>query len=550
MSKPQALPQAQAQAQARVSELEVISQQVEEDNQCQNPVQLGSFAYRDLPLAALDISLAGSQLISNLDEDDNREGSNWLKPCCGRRAAPWQVCLLSAGFNCFVVACVILVVVLLCLELLIDTKLLQFNNALLFASIIHWISLVILSVFFTETVFRIVVLGIWDYIENKVEVFDGAVIVLSLAPMVASTVANGPSSPWDAIGLIITLRIWRIKRIIDAYVLQVKVEMEMEIQQYEKAKAVREEQLERLTQICQEQAFEIRQLRAHLAQQDLDLVAEREAAMQIHHVWGKQSSIFQEVDGLAPTGPEQRSQAKAREAAGHRDHVVQDDMNNYISQYYSEASSDIGIPDPARVITTAIDIHLPNNPSQQPSSLVSADAASGLQPTGGSVSEASNATMSHSSFSARQHSISSHTLGSTTDCSSTVREASTSTDSYSGQRCYPPPYCSPLALGTQPGARGHPSAVVQELLSSLSEDSCLGQKGLDPVNLKLPSPAGSTKTSPELEHRLNIYNKRNQESRGGFHTKPLIHLQASEPFMEEKYRLSQADAPVNRLPET
>uniref|UniRef100_A0A8C7G522 Transmembrane protein 266 n=1 Tax=Oncorhynchus kisutch TaxID=8019 RepID=A0A8C7G522_ONCKI len=527
------------QAQARTSELEVISQQVEEDNQCQNPVQLGSFAYRDLPLAALDISLAGSQLISNLDEEDNREGSNWLKPCCGRRAAPWQVCLLSAGFNCFVVACVILVVVLLCLELLIDTKLLQFNNALLFASIIHWISLVILSVFFAETVFRIVVLGIWDYIENKVEVFDGAVIVLSLAPMVASTVANGPSSPWDAIGLIITLRIWRIKRIIDAYVLQVKVEMEMEIQQYEKAKAVREEQLERLTQICQEQAFEIRQLRAHLAQQDLDLVAEREAAMQIHHVWGKQSSIFQEVDGLAPTGPEQRN------------HVVQDDMNNYISQYYSEASSDIGIPDPARVITTAIDIHLPNNPSQQPSSLVSADAASSrLQPTGGSVSEASNATMSHSSFSAHQHSISSHTLGSTTDCSSTVREASTSTDSYSGQRCYPPPYCSPLALGTQPGARGHPSAMVQELLSSLSEDSCLGQKGLDPVNLKLPSPAGSTKTSPELEHRLNIYNKRNQESRGGFHTKPLIHLQASEPFMEEKYRLSQADAPVNRLPET
>lgn len=45
--------------------------------------------------------------------------------------------------------------------------------------------------------------------------FDGAVIILSLAPMVASTVANGPSSPWDAISLIITLRIWRVKRIID-----------------------------------------------------------------------------------------------------------------------------------------------------------------------------------------------------------------------------------------------------------------------------------------------------------------------------------------------
>ncbi|KAF5907486.1 transmembrane protein, partial [Clarias magur] len=320
-------------------DLEVISQQMDDEGQCMAPVQLVSFTYRDLPLAALDISLAGSQLISNLDEEENREGSNWLKPCCGRRAALWQVCLLSAGFNCLLVACVILVVVLLTLELLIDTRLLQFTNASQFAGVIHWISLAILSIFFTETVFRIVVLGIWDYIENKVEVFDGAVIVLSLAPMVASTVANGPSSPWDAISLIITLRIWRVKRIIDAYVLQVKVEMEMELQQYEKAKAVREEQLERLTQICQEQAFEIRQLRAHLAQQDLDLVAEREAAMQIHHVWGKQSSSFQEVDGLGPASSDNEARGKRREPGAPIENITQDDMNNYISQYYSEPSS-------------------------------------------------------------------------------------------------------------------------------------------------------------------------------------------------------------------
>ncbi|XP_067291871.1 transmembrane protein 266 [Pseudorasbora parva] len=544
--------QPQPPQQAAVPDLEVISQQVEDEGQCMAPVQLVSFAYRDLPLAALDLSLAGSQLLSNLDEEDNQEGSNWLKPCCGRRAALWQVCLLSAGFNCFLVACVILVVLLLTLELLIDTKLLQFNNAFQFACIIHWISLVILSVFFTETVFRIVVLGIWDYIENKVEVFDGAVIVLSLAPMVASTVANGPSSPWDAISLIITLRIWRVKRIIDAYVLQVKVEMELEIQQYEKTKAVREEQLERLTQICQEQAFEIRQLRAHLAQQDLDLAAEREAAMQIHHVWGKQS--FQEIDGLRPAGSDNECRANTREPRPAPESVVQDDMNNYISQYYSEPSSDIGVPDPgARVITTAaIDVHLPTNPNQLPPSLVSADGpGSGQGRTGSSVSEASSTTMSRSScsFTARQHSISSHTLGSTTDCSSTVREASTS--DYSGQRCCPPPYCSPLTLGTQTGVHD-PSAVVKELLSSLSEDSCLAQKGrVDPVNLKLPSPAGSVKASPELEHRVNIYNKRNQESLGVFQTKPLIHLQGTEPSLEEKYRLMEpADTPLSHIPDT
>ncbi|PKU38783.1 transhypothetical protein [Limosa lapponica baueri] len=273
-----------------VSEVEIISQQVEEETKSIAPVQLVNFAYRDLPLAALDLSVAGSQLLSNLDEEYQREGSNWLKPCCGRRAAVWQVFLLSASLNSFLVACVVLVVILLTLELLIDIKLLQFSSASQFAGVIHWISLVILSVFFSETILRIVVLGIWDYIENKIEVFDGAVIILSLAPMVASTVANGPSSPWDAISLIITLRIWRVKRIIDAYVLPVKVEMEMMIQQYEKAKVIQDEQLERLTQICQEQGFEIRQLRAHLAQQDLDLAAEREAALQVPHVLNKQSS--------------------------------------------------------------------------------------------------------------------------------------------------------------------------------------------------------------------------------------------------------------------
>ncbi|NXC17587.1 TM266 protein, partial [Corythaeola cristata] len=302
-----------------VSEVEIISQQVEEETKSIAPVQLVNFAYRDLPLAALDLSVAGSQLLSNLDEEYQKEGSNWLKPCCGRRAAVWQVFLLSASLNSFLVACVVLVVILLTLELLIDIKLLQFSSASQFAGVIHWISLVILSVFFSEVCI--------------IKVFDGAVIILSLAPMVASTVANGPSSPWDAISLIITLRIWRVKRIVDAYVLPVKVEMEMMIQQYEKAKVIQDEQLERLTQICQEQGFEIRQLRAHLAQQDLDLAAEREAALQVPHVLNKQSSNRYKVVATEDSDDE------ATENITELRHPREDDMNNYISRYYNEPSS-------------------------------------------------------------------------------------------------------------------------------------------------------------------------------------------------------------------
>lgn len=66
--------------------------------------------------------------------------------------------------------------------------------------------------------------------------------------------------------------------------------------------------------------FEIRQLRAHLAQQDLDLASEREAAMQIQHVWGKQGRSFQVVEGLTPGESDdesgQRSSRKPHASAG------------------------------------------------------------------------------------------------------------------------------------------------------------------------------------------------------------------------------------------
>uniref|UniRef100_A0A8D0UEU6 Transmembrane protein 266 n=1 Tax=Sus scrofa TaxID=9823 RepID=A0A8D0UEU6_PIG len=497
-----------------ISEVEIISQQVDEETKSIAPVQLVNFAYRDLPLAAADLSTAGSQLLSNLDEDYQREGSTWLKPCCGKRAAVWQVFLLSASVNSFLVACVILVVILLTLELLIDIKLLQFSSAFQFAGVIHWISLVILSVFFSETVLRIVVLGIWDYIENKIEVFDGAVIILSLAPMVASTVANGPRSPWDAISLIIMLRIWRVKRVIDAYVLPVKVEMEMVIQQYEKAKVIQDEQLERLTQICQEQGFEIRQLRAHLAQQDLDLAAEREAALQAPHVLSQPRSRYKVVE--AGTWAEETA----------AESVVEE----------LQPARDSGVPEPAMcvVTTAAIDIHQPNISSD----LFSVDVPLKLGSDGTCASATSeSASRSTRSSVTRAQSDSSQTLGSTTDCSTAREEPSSE------------PSPAPLPLPPPPQQQVA-EAMVQDLFSSLSEDPCPSRRALDPALLARPSPAGSAQTSPELEHRVSLFNQKNQEGFAVFQIEPVIHFQPTLPGLEEKFRsLESKEQKLHRVPE-
>lgn len=54
--------------------MEVISQPGDEDARSAAAGPLASFAYRDLPLAPGDLSTAGSQLLSNLDEDFQREG--------------------------------------------------------------------------------------------------------------------------------------------------------------------------------------------------------------------------------------------------------------------------------------------------------------------------------------------------------------------------------------------------------------------------------------------------------------------------------------------
>ncbi|XP_044516227.1 transmembrane protein 266 [Gracilinanus agilis] len=382
------------------------------------------------------------------------------------------------------------------------------------------------------TILRIVVLGIWDYIENKIEVFDGAVIILSLAPMVASTIANGPSSPWDAISLTIALRIWRVKRIIDAYVLPVKVELEMVIQQYEKAKVIQDEQLERLTQICQEQGFEIRQLRAHLAQQDLDLAAEREAALQAPHVLNPQSSARYKVVDTGDSDDE--TTENITELRPPHEAMVKDDMNSYISQYHNEPSSDSGVPEPAIcVITTAaIDIHHPDTSSDR--FTVDVPLKLGGHGTCPSITSGSMSCSVGSSVTWAQ-SDSSQTLGSSTDFSTTRDESS--------ELCPFPP--------TKPSQPQVNSTGVQELLSSLSEDSCLGQKDSDLVNLGRPSPATSALTSPEVEHRVKMYNEKNQEGFTVFQIKPVIHVQPSPAMLEEKYKsLESKDQKVNRIPES
>lgn len=131
---------------------------------------------------------------------------------------------------------------------------------------------------------------------------------------------------------------------------------------------------------------------------------------------------------------------------------------------------------------------------------------------------------------------SSQTLGSSPDCSTACEDA--------------PEASAGLRADLAPARQRVAHAMVQELLSSLSEEACLAQKGLDPVNLKLPSPAGSVGASPGLGRRLGIYNHRNQESLDVFQLKPLLDCPQGAPTIDEKYGALGAPEPqLGRVPE-
>lgn len=184
------------------------------------------------------------------------------------------------------------------------------------------------------------------------------------------------------------------------------------------------------------------------------------------------------------------------------------------------------------VTTAAIDVHRPNISSD----LFTVEVPMRLGSTGTSASITSgSASRSTVSSGTQACSESSQTLGSSPDCSTACEDAA---EAGAGPR-------ADLAPTQQQVAQ----AMVQELLSSLSEEACLAQKGLDPVNLKLPSPAGSMGASPDLGHRLSVYNRKNQESLDVFQLKPLLDCPQGAPVIDENYGvLGTPESCLGRVP--
>lgn len=124
----------------------------------------------------------------------------------------------SNRFQIAVVCFVILDAFFVLAELLIDLSIIQLEHGHLAPHILHYLSLALLTFFMGELVGKIYAYRA-EFFHHKFEVFDGVIVVLSF---VLDLVFLFREDAFDAVGLLILLRLWRVARIINGILVSVR----------------------------------------------------------------------------------------------------------------------------------------------------------------------------------------------------------------------------------------------------------------------------------------------------------------------------------------
>ncbi|KAJ0049800.1 hypothetical protein NL108_003578, partial [Boleophthalmus pectinirostris] len=110
-----------------------------------------------------------------------------------------------------VVCLVILDAIFVLAELLIDLSIIEVEHGHIAPEIFHYLSLALLTFFVVELMGKLFAYRL-EFFQHKFEVFDGLVVVVSF---VLDIVFIFREDAFDAMGLLILLRLWRVARIIN-----------------------------------------------------------------------------------------------------------------------------------------------------------------------------------------------------------------------------------------------------------------------------------------------------------------------------------------------
>ncbi|KAJ8379514.1 hypothetical protein SKAU_G00002920 [Synaphobranchus kaupii] len=129
-------------------------------------------------------------------------------------------------FQIFVVCLVILDAVFVLCELLMDLSIIKPDEKHIAPHVFHYLSLALLTFFMVELAGKIFAYQL-QFFKHKFEVLDGVVVIASF---VLDIVYASNEHAFNATGLLILLRLWRVARIINGVLVSMKTHSDHKIQ--------------------------------------------------------------------------------------------------------------------------------------------------------------------------------------------------------------------------------------------------------------------------------------------------------------------------------
>ncbi|XP_057161701.1 voltage-gated hydrogen channel 1 isoform X2 [Ursus arctos] len=131
----------------------------------------------------------------------------------------------SHRFQVIIICLVILDALLVLAELILDLKIIELDKNDYAAMVFHYMSFAILTFFMMEIFFKLFVFRM-EFFHHKFEILDAIVVVVSF---ILDFVLLFRKHQFEALGLLILLRLWRVARIINGIIISVKTRSERQL---------------------------------------------------------------------------------------------------------------------------------------------------------------------------------------------------------------------------------------------------------------------------------------------------------------------------------
>ncbi|XP_032095349.1 voltage-gated hydrogen channel 1 isoform X5 [Sapajus apella] len=171
----------------------------------------------------------------------------------------------SHRFQVIIICLVVLDALLVLAELILDLTITQphkNNNA---TRVFHYMSIAILGFFMMEIIFKLYVFRL-EFFHHKFEILDAVVVVVSF---VLDIVLLFRKHEFEALGLLILLRLWRVARIINGIIISVKTRSERQLLRLKQMNVQLAAKIQHLEFSCSEKEQEIERLNRLLRQHGL-----------------------------------------------------------------------------------------------------------------------------------------------------------------------------------------------------------------------------------------------------------------------------------------